>query len=44
MIIYLFVRKSEWLGEGQREKERNNPKEALCYQCRAQLGARTHEP
>ena len=32
-----------WTGE-QRERETENPKQASCYQCRAQHGAWSHEP
>ena len=31
-------------GEGQREQERKNPKQALHHKCRAQCRARTHVP
>ena len=30
-------------GEGQRQKETEDPKWALCYQHRARRGARTHK-
>ena len=31
-------------GEGQRERERENPKQALPCQCGAQCGAQNHKP
>ena len=37
-FIYLF-----W-GEGRREKERENPKQAPCHQCRTWCGAWSHKP
>ena len=33
-----------WVGEGQREGERENPKQALHTQCGARYGAGTHKP
>ena len=53
VIIYLFreterekEREGErkQVGERQRAWENKNPKQALCYQCRAQLGAQAHKP
>ena len=32
------------MGEGQRERERENPKQAPCCQPRARHGAQSHEP
>ena len=40
----MFESACMWLGEGQREKEKENPKQAPCCQCRAQLGAWSYEP
>ena len=37
-------RETEQVGEGQRERERENPKQALHCQHRARVGARTCEP
>ena len=50
MLIY-FEREREresmymhaQVGEGQREKGRENPKQALCCQHRAQRRAQTHQ-
>ena len=33
-----------WAGEGQREKEREHPKQAPCCQCRLQHGVPSHKP
>ena len=38
-FIY-FEKERTWVGEWQRE----NPTQAPCCQCRAQFGARSHEP
>ena len=45
LFIYLFLRDRERAGKGQREREgkRENPKQALHYQCRARHGAQTQE-
>ena len=45
--MYLFIlreRVSMRVGKGQRERERQNPKQALSCQHRARHGAQTHEP
>ena len=39
-----WERVSTWMGEGQRVRERENPKQALCCQHTAQRRARSHEP
>ena len=39
--VYLFFER-ERVGEGQRGRERENPKQTLCYQ--PQNRAQTHEP
>ena len=41
--FYLFFRDSEQAGEGQRARDRENPKPAQHCQHRAQCGARTHD-
>ena len=41
--LFYFEKERARAREGQRE-ERENPKQALSCQCRAQHGARTHEP
>ena len=43
-LLILRERETAWAGEVQREKERENPKQAPRYQCRARCGAQTHEP
>ena len=43
MFIY-FEKEREQAGEGQRESEKENPMQAPLSQCRAQCGARAHEP
>ena len=42
LFIY-FEREKAQVGEGQREGERENPKQALCFQCRACHGAQIHK-
>ena len=46
--VYLLKRERErqrtHVGEGQRARERKNPKQAPCCQHRTWLGAGTHEP
>ena len=46
--VYLFLRQRDraWTGEGQREREAQNPKQAPAPSCqpRAWRGARTHRP
>ena len=42
LFVYLFIereRENEQVVEGQREKERENPKQAVCYRCRAPFRA-----
>ena len=41
--VYLFVCWFILRGEGQRERERETPKQARCWQHRAQHRAGTHE-
>ena len=43
MFTYLLLER-EQAGEGQRESDRENPKQALHCQHRVQRGAQTHEP
>ena len=46
--VYLFWGEREhtraWVGEGQRERETEDSKQALHWQQKAQCGTRTHEP
>ena len=41
--VYLFLRGSEWAGEGQTEGRTEDPKHALCWQQRAQRRAQPHK-
>ena len=43
MFIYLLTER-ERAGEGQREREKENPKQDPHCKCIAQRGAWTHEP
>ena len=43
LMFISFERETVQTGEGQREREREDPKQALHCQCRAQYGARTHK-
>ena len=44
MFIYLERERESVIGEGQREGERENPKQALHYEHRAWPGAPSQEP
>ena len=41
---YLVLRDRAWAGQGQRERETQNPKQAPCCQHGARCGAQTPEP
>ena len=43
MVIYI-EREREWGLGGGRQRQKENPKQALCYQRRARGNAQTHEP
>ena len=43
-LFISFERESTNKGGAEREKETANPKQAPCCRCRAQPGARTHQP
>ena len=44
IVLKFILREREIVGEGQRERVKENLKQTLCCQCEAQCRAQSHAP